>query len=108
MVSSTFNDAAVGGEIPLQDDEPASGLERCIELADDFLRRRFFSLGCFFGESASSHRDGAAAEQSSFKQALCDEPSAPCCVEIGSHKSSPRLDICNDRHTRPGAVKIIS
>src|SRR6266704_3243584 len=108
IVARHFNDAALRSEIPFQDDEPASGLERRIELADDFLRRRFFSLGCFFGEGASSDGDGVAAEQSSFKEALCYERSAACSVEIGSDKSSSGLEICDDRHAGTDAVKIVN
>src|SRR6266704_2927659 len=108
IVARHFNDAALRSEIPFQDDEPASGLERRIELADDFLRRRFFSLGCFFGEGASSDGDGVAAEQSSFKEALCYERGAACSVEIGSDKSSSGLEICDDRHAGTDAVKIIN
>src|SRR4029077_8520013 len=107
IVARDFDDAALGSEIPFQDDKPSSGLKRRIEPADDFLRRRLFGLGCFFGESTAGDGDGVSAEQSSFKQALCDERSAACCVEIGSDKSSSRFEIGNDRYARTDAVKII-
>src|SRR6266700_1736575 len=97
IVARHFNDAALRSEIPFQDDEPASGLERRIELADGFFR-----------EGASSDGDGVAAEQSSFKEALCYERSAACSVEIGSDKSSSGLEICDDRHAGTDAVKIVN
>src|SRR5207244_6770591 len=54
----------------------------------------------FFGASASRNGDGIAAKQFSFKEALCDQRSAACCVEIGCDKTSSGLEICKDGHAR--------
>src|SRR5882762_4803578 len=65
IMARDFGHATLRSQIPFQDDEPSSGLKRRMQLADDFLRRRLFGFGCFFGESAASDGDGVSAEQSS-------------------------------------------
>ena len=108
IVARDFYDAAFWSEISFQDDESAGRFERRVKFADDLLRWRFFGCGGFFGESASGDSDSVAAEQSSFKEALCDERSAACGVEIGSDKSSSGFEICNDRDARTDAIKIVN
>ena len=107
VMTGDFYDAAFGSEISLEDNESACGLERRIELAHNLLRRRFLCRGCFFSEGTSGNSDAIPAKQSSFKEALCDERSAACCVEIGCDKTSSRLEIRKNRHARADAIEII-
>src|SRR5260370_829982 len=56
IVAGDFYHAAFWSEISFQDDKAAGRLKGRVEFADDFLRRRFFSIGGFLGESASGKR----------------------------------------------------
>ncbi len=107
-MTGNFYDATFRGEISLEDDEPAGRLERRVEFADNFLRWRFLGACGFLGEGASSDGETIAAEQSSFNQALCDERSAACCVEIGCDKTSSGFEIGNNGNFGADAVEIVN
>ncbi len=49
LVAGDLDDAALGGEVALEDDEAAGGLERVVDGVDDGLVGRLDGVLCFFG-----------------------------------------------------------
>ena len=50
LVAGDFEDAALGGQIALEDHVPAGGFEGVFEIPDDHLARRLGRFRRFFGD----------------------------------------------------------
>ncbi len=72
-MAGDLDDAALGGEVALQDDEAAGGLERVVDGVDDGLVGRLDGERGFFGEGLAGDGDLAAVEEAGVEEALGEE-----------------------------------
>ncbi len=73
LVACDFDDAALGGEVALEDDEAAGGFEGMVDGIDDGLVGCLDGVGRFFGEGLAGDGDLAAVEQACFEESLGEE-----------------------------------
>ncbi len=62
LVSRNFDHASFGSEIPFQDHEAASRLDRPVERTYDFLRRRFVRGFCLIADTPTADGESASVQ----------------------------------------------
>ncbi len=76
LVAGDLDDAALGGEVALEDDEAAGGLERVVDGVDDGLVGRLDGVDGLFGEGLAGDGDLAAVDEACVEEALGEEAGA--------------------------------
>ena len=99
--------AAVGGEVPAQDREPALGVDRVVERADHLLTRLLGGVGGLLGDGAPGDGRRVGMEDARVEQPLGHQPNAACPEQIRGHESAARLEVGEKRRALAHAVEVV-
>ena len=86
LVAGDLDDAAFGGEVALEDDEAAGGLDGLVEGVDDDLARSLDGERGFFGEGLAGDGECGAVEQAGVDEALGEQAAAACGLVVAQRR----------------------
>ncbi len=107
VVSGNFYDATFGREIAFENHQAASGLERILGTANDFLFRRFFGGVGFLLKSFAGNGDGITFEQAGFEHPLRNQCGAAGCEQVGCDKAAAGLEVGDDRSLGADSIEVV-
>ena len=107
LVAGHLDDAALGGEVALEDDEAAGGLERVVDGVDDFLVGGLDGVLGFFGEGLAGDGHLAAVDEAGAEETLGEEARAAGVLVVLGGVLAARGEVADERGAVADGVEVV-
>ena len=107
LVAGDLDDAALGGEVALEDDEAAGGLERVVDGIDDLLVGCLDGVDGLFGEGLAGDGDQAAVDEACVEEPLREEARAACVLVVLGRVLAAGGEVADVRRAVADGVEVV-
>ena len=107
LVARELDDAALGGEVAVEDREAAGRLDRVLDRHHDLLAGRLLGARGHVAERAAVDAVRAGVDEVALLQLARDEADAAGLVHVGRDEAAARLEARDDRRARGDALEVV-
>ena len=106
-MAGNLHHTAFGGEIALEDDEAACGLERRGPREDDVLPLGFLGERSFLAERLACHRGPVAVQQAALDEPLCEHTRTAGVLVVARDTLATGLEVADERRLFADDVEVV-